>query len=140
MRHLGFLPLVATAIWLHTDTAPRAGDHAVTLRLTAFTREAVVVHVVQSRREQRSADTTQRLVDSLTVKTPVDVRVDSAVKRIQLSTEGNLAIRVRFTDGASDKERALAPWGRRLTFIRAANGDLEPEAEVMPAQPIRGRK
>jgi hypothetical protein len=88
-----------------------------------------------------SAGTIQRSVDadSLTVKTPVDVRVDSAVKRVQLSTEGNLAIRVRFTDGASDKERALAPWGRRLTFIRAADGDLEPDAEIMPAQPIRSR-
>jgi hypothetical protein len=81
---------------------------------------------------QRSVD-----VDSLRVKTPADVRLDSAVKRVQLSTEGNLAIRVRFTDGASEKERALAPWGRRLTFVRVADGDLEPEAEVMPAQPTR---
>jgi hypothetical protein len=141
MRHLGLLPLVATAIWLHPSTASRASDHAVTLRLTSFTREGVVVHVVQSHRMPPSAGTIQRSVDadSLTVKTPVDVRVDSAVKRVQLSTEGNLAIRVRFTDGASDKERALAPWGRRLTFIRAADGDLEPDAEIMPAQPIRSR-
>ena len=86
-----------------------------------------------------SAGTIQRSVDadSLTVKTPADVRIDSSVKRLQLSTEGNLAIRVRFTEGASEKERALAPWGRRLTFVRAADGDLEPEAEVVPAQPTR---
>ena len=86
-----------------------------------------------------SMGTLQRSVDddSLTVKTPADVRLDSAVKRVQLLTEGNLAIRVRFTDGASGKERALAPWGRRLTFVRGADGDFEPEAEVMPAQPTR---
>jgi len=81
---------------------------------------------------QRSGD-----VDSLTVKTPAGVRLDSAVKRVQFWTEGNLAIRVGFTDGASEKERALAPWGRRLTFVRGADGDLEPEAEVMPAQLTR---
>jgi len=86
-----------------------------------------------------SAGTIRRSVDadSVTVKTPADLRVDSTVKRVRLSTEGNLAIRVRFTDGASEKERALAPWGRRLTFVRAADGDLEPEAEVVPAQPTR---
>ena len=137
MRHLRLLPLVATATWLHPGTAARAGDHAVTLRLTSFTGQAVVVHIVQSHRRSLSTGTIQRSVDfdSLTVKTPADVLLDSAVKRVQLSTEGNVAIRVRFTDGASEKERALAPWGRRLTFVRRADGDLEPEAEVMPAQP-----
>lgn len=140
MRHLALLPLVATAIWLQPDAASKRSAHAVTLRLTAFTRDTIVVHVVQSQRPLRlTADTTQHFVDSLIVRTPVDVRVDSAVKRLQLSTEGNRAIRVRFTDGASEKERALAPWGRRLTFVRTADGDLKPEAEVMPVQPTHGR-
>ena len=140
MRHVGFLTLAATFVWLHPDAASRQRAHPVTLHLTAFTREVVVVHIVQSHRAlQASADTTQHFRDSLTVRTPADVRVDSAVERVQLSTEGNLAIRVRFTDGASEKERALAPWGRRLTFIRTADGDFEPEAQVMPAEPTRSR-
>ena len=139
MRHLLLLPLVAMATWLHLGTASTGADHTVTLHLTSFTAQAVVVHIVQSHRMPLSIGTIQRSVDgdSLTVKTPADVRLDSAVKRVQLSTEGNLAIRVRFTDGASEKERALAPWGRRLTFVRGADGDLKPEAEVMPAQPTR---
>src|SRR5690348_9665291 len=105
MRHLGFLPLVATVTWLHSSPASKSRDHAVTLHLTSFTGQAVVVHIVQSHRMPLSAGTIQRPVhvDSLTVKTPADVRLDSAVKRVQLWTEGNLAIRVRFTDGASEK-------------------------------------
>lgn len=141
MRHLGLLTLVATAVWLQPDAASRQNAHPVTLRLTAFTRDTVVIHIVQSRRPVRpSADTAQHYFDTLTVRTPADVRVDSAVQRVQLSTERNLAIRVLFADGASEKERALAPWGRRLTFVRTADGDLEPEAEVMPAQPTRNRQ
>lgn len=140
MRHLGLLSLLAVAVWLHPDAASRRNAHPVTLRLTAFTRDTVVIHIVESRRPVRpSADTAQHFVDTLTVRTPVDVRVDSAVQRLQLATERNLAILVRFTDGASEKERALAPWGRRLTFVRAADGDLQPEAEVMPIQPTRNR-
>ena len=140
MRHLRLLALAATAVWLHPDAASERNAHPVTLHLASFTREVVVVHVVQSRRPlQVSGDTTQRFIDTLTVRTPADLRVDSAVKRMQLATEGNLAIRVRFTDGASEKERALAPWGRRLTFVRTGNGDLESEAQVMPAEPTRSR-
>ena len=139
MRHLELLPLVAAAIWLQPD-APKQSPHAVTLRLTGFTPIAVVVHIVESRLAlPLTAPTSQRFVDSLTVRTPVDVRVDSAIKRVQLSTEGNLAIHVGFTEGATEKERALAPWGRRLTFVRTEDGDLKPEAEVMPVQPTRSR-
>ena len=139
MRHLGLLTLVATAVWFYPVADSRETPHQVTLHLTAFTNEAVVIHIVQSQRALPLRADSAHLTDSLTVRTPADVRVDAAVQRLQLSTEGNLAIRVRFTDGASDKERALAPWGRRLTFVRSAEGDFQPEAEVMPAQPIRSR-
>lgn len=140
MRHLGLLTLTATALWLHPDAASRRNAHPVTLHLASFTREVVVVHIVKSQRPlQVSGDTAQHFIDTLTVRTPVDVQVDSAVKRVQLWTEGNLAIRVRFTEGASERERALAPWGRRLTLVRTANGDFESEAQVMPAEPTRTR-
>ena len=140
MRHPGLLPLLAIAIGLQPGTASTANPHAVTLRLTAFTPESVVVHVVKSHLAlPLTAPTAGRFVDTLTVRTPADLRVDSAIKRVQLSTERNLAIRILFTDGASGKERALAPWGRRLTFVRDADGDLAPEAEVMPAHPTGSR-
>ena len=143
MRHPGLLTLCAIVIGLRAGTASTANPHAVTLRLTAFTPESVVVHVVKSQLAlplaAPTAPTSGRFIDTLTVRTPVDLRVDSAIKRLQLSTERNLAIRVRFTDGASGKEQALAPWGRRLSFVRSADGDLAPEAEVMPAHPTRSR-
>ena len=140
MRHLGLLPLVATAILVGADRPSRQSAHAVTLHLSAFTNAIVVVHMASTPAGLAlSTEPMGRVADSLTVRTPVDVRVDAGVQRLQLRTEGNLAIRLRFDEGASEKERALAPWGRRLTFVRTPDGDLRPEAELLPAQPKTSR-
>jgi hypothetical protein len=140
MRHLGLLPLVATAMLVGANRPSKQSAHAVTLHLSAFTNEVVVVHIASKPAGLAlSTDPIERIADSLTVRTPVDVRVSAAVQRLQLTTEGNLAIRVRFDEGASEKERALAPWGRRLTFVRTPEGDLRPEAELLPAQPKTSR-
>jgi hypothetical protein len=135
MRYLGLLSLMATVVWVQPGATSNRSAHAVTLHLTAFTRESVTVHLVSKPAGLTlSADTIARVVDSLTLRTPADVRVEAGVQRLQLWTEGNRAIRVTFATGASEKERALAPWGRRLTFIRRPDGDLRPVPEVLPAQ------
>ena len=136
MKVLGILPVVAIAIGLRPDARPSAG-HAVTLHLTSFTNQSVVVHVSATPGGvQVAGDTTQPFVESHTIRTPADIRVSAATDTLRLTTDGNLAVRVHFTDGATSAERALAPWGRRLMFVRV-NGDLRPTAELMPAQPTR---
>lgn len=136
MKVLGFLPLAAIAVWPRVDAAPRAG-HQVMLHLTSFTNQTVIVHVsALPAGVQLAADTSQHFVESRTVQTPVDLRISASADSLRVTTEGNLAIRVQFTDGASAAERDLAPWGRRLLFVRL-NGDFRPTAEVQPAQPTR---
>ena len=134
MKALGLLPLAAIVIGMPAHTAPR---HQVTLHLTSFTRQVVVVHISAAPAGvQLMADTSQHFEESRTVQTPVDLRVSANVDTLRVTTDGNLAVRVEFTDGASAAERALTPWGRRLMFVRV-DGDLRPNAEVMPAQPTR---
>jgi hypothetical protein len=136
VKVLGLLPLAAIAVWPRADAAPHAG-HQVMLHLTSFTSQAVIVHVTAlPAGVQLAADTSQHFDESRTVQTPVDVRISASADSLRLATEGNLAIRVQFTDGASAAERALAPWGRRLLFERL-NGDFRPKAEMLPAQPTR---
>lgn len=108
------------------------------MHLTAFTNDTVVVHLASTPAGMTSAtDSMQPLVGRLTVKTPADIRIGAAVQQLRLWTEGNLAVRVRFTDGASERERGLEPWGRSLFFVRTDGGDLQPQAEILPAQPER---
>ena len=136
MKVLGILPVVAIAIGLRPDARPSAG-HPVTLHLTSFTAQPVSVHVSATPGGvQVAGDTTQSFVESRTIRTPADIRVSAATDTLRLTTDGNLAVRVQFTDGATPSERALAPWGRRLMFVRV-NGDFRPTAELMPAQPTR---
>jgi hypothetical protein len=136
VKLLGFFPLAATAIWLRAAAAPVPG-HQVTVRLTAFTNQSVVVHVGATPVGlQLASDTTQHFVDSRTVQTPVDLRVSAIADTLRFTTEGNLPIRISFMDGASAAERALTPWGHRIKLARV-NGDWRPEAEVIPAQPTR---
>lgn len=107
--------------------------HAVVVRVDGFTAERIVVRITSSPPGlEEPTDTTKRFPDTITVRTPAEVRVSAAVQRLELSTEGNLAIRVRFTNGASASERLLRPWGRRLLF-RRVDGDLQPEAQLGPA-------
>ena len=136
VKLLGLLPFAAVGLGMRGDTAPPAG-HQVMLRLTSFTSQVVVVHVsAKPIGVQFAADTSQHFDESRTVQTPIDLRVSATVDTLRITTDGNLAVRVQFTDGASAAERALAPWGRRLMFVRV-NGDFRPNAELMPAQPTR---
>lgn len=133
---LGLLSVAAVALRPSAGSVPAAG-HTVTLHLTSFTNQTVVVHVSATPSGvQLASDTSQHFVESRTVQTPVDVRVSASADTLRLATEGNLAIRVQFTEGASAAERGLAPWGRRLMFIRV-NGEFRPNAELLPAQPAR---
>lgn len=134
VKVLGLFALAAVALGMRDEMAPRAG-HQVIVHLSSFTSQTVTVHVsAKPLGVQLAADTSQHFDESRTVQTPVDLRVSATVDTIRLTTDGNLAVRVQFTDGASAAERAMAPWGRRLMFVRV-NGDFRPTAEVMPAQP-----
>jgi hypothetical protein len=85
---------------------------------------------------QLAGDTSRHFVESRTVQTPVVIRISADVDSLRLTTEGNMAIRVQFTDSATTAERALTPWGRRLLFLRV-NGDFRLMGEVLPAEPTR---
>jgi len=136
MKVLGVLPLAAITFGLRTHAHPNA-SHQVTVHLTSFTSQTVIVHVSATPGGvQVAGDTTGQFVESRTIRTPADLRVSATSDTLRLTTEGNLAIRVQFTEDATPSERALAPWGRRLMFVRV-NGDLRPAAELMPAQPTR---
>jgi hypothetical protein len=138
VKVFALLPLAAIAVWPRADAAPQAG-HQVVLHLTSFTSQAVMVHVAASPGGvQLAADTSPHFDESRTVQTPVDVRISANAHSLRLTTEGNLAIHVQFTDGASAAERALSPWGRRMLFERL-NGDFRPKAEMLPAEPARTR-
>ena len=136
--------LVATApfvVWLGSSLPasriyPDAGvAHAVTMHLESFTGKGVVaVHLSSVPFGLRATDTSRVALDTLTVRTPADVRVTAEANRVELRTEGNLAVRVTFTDGASSSERAIRAWGRRLLFVRV-DGDFQQSAEVLPALP-----
>lgn len=138
MRSPSLLTLIPLAVLFGASSTHRAAPtgeaHPVMMHLESFVDKSIVtVHLSSVPRGLRTADSSIA-VDSLTVRTPAAVRVSGEVKRLELRTEGNLAVRVSFTDGASASERGLRPWGRRLLFVRV-DGDLQPRAEVMPAQP-----
>ena len=136
LKALGPLSVAALALWGGAGNAPAAG-HPVSLHLTSFTSQTVSVHVSATPAGvQLAADTSQHFVEARTVQTPVDLRVSASADTLRLTTDGNLAISVRFTEGASAAERVLVPWGRRLMFVRV-NGDFRPNAELLPAQPVR---
>ena len=136
VKVLGLFPLAAMAIWLRAAAAPAPG-HQVTLRLTAFTNQSAVVHVsARPGGLQLGSDTTQYFLDSVTVRTPTNIRVSATADTLRFLTDGNVAIRISFIDGASAAERAVVPWGHRIKLARV-NGDWRPEAEVIPAQPTR---
>lgn len=133
---LGLLPLAALALSSWSGGSPRTG-HQVTVHLTSFTSQTVIVHITASPAGvQLAADTSRHFIESQTVQTPADVRISASADSLRLTTEGNMAIRVQFTDSASAAERALAPWGRRLLFVRV-DGDFRPAPELLPAQPMR---
>lgn len=136
LKVLGPLSVAAVALWAGPGRMPVAA-HAVTLHLTSFTSQTVIVHVSATPAGvQLAADTSQHFVEARTVQTPVDLRVSASADTLRLTTGGDLAILVRFTEGASAAERVLVPWGRRLMFVRV-NGDFRPNAELLPAQPVR---
>ena len=129
-----FYGLSLAVIALCLRAASPAPAHAVTMRFESFTKDTVVVHITTTPAGiQLSSDTTN-FVQSLRIVTPADVRVSSAANRVTIATEGDVAVRVRLTDGASAAERALKPWGRRLAFVRV-NGDLEPQAQAELIKP-----
>src|SRR4051794_21861260 len=118
LKVLGPLSVAAVALWGGARNAPATG-HPVTLHLESFTSQTVIVHVSATPGGvQVAADTSQHFVESRTVQTPVDLRVSASADTLRLTTDGNLAILVRFTEGASAAERVLAPWGRRLMSVR----------------------
>lgn len=119
--------------------------HTVVIRIEAFTSapaaapftaQPVVVHLTSTPAGiQLSADPTKGFVQSMKIVTPAEVRVSASVERLILLTEKDLAVRVHFTDGASEAERTMQPWGRHLTFVRT-NGDLQPQATLEPIKPV----
>ena len=138
MRFPSLLTLIPLTVLLGSSSTHRATEtreaHPVTMHVQSFVNNSIiVVHLLSVPRGLRIADTSIT-VDSLTVRTPADVRVSAEVNRLELRTERNLAVQGSFIDGASASERALQPWGRRLLFMRVY-GDLQPRAELMPAQP-----
>ena len=138
IRLPSLLTLIPLAVLLGSSSmhraTPRGEAHPVTMHLESFVENSiVVVHLSSVPRGLRMADNSIA-IDSITVRTPADVRVSAEVKRLELRSEGNLAVRVSFTEGASTSERGMRAWGRRLLFVRV-DGDLQQRAELMPAQP-----
>jgi hypothetical protein len=82
-------------------------------------------------------DTTYRA--EITIDTPNDVLVGLQVSHVELRTDNNQPVRVQFTDGATDAEKRLHPWGWLMSF-RRVNGDFQPEAKVLPAVPAVARR
>ena len=110
--------------------------HDVTLRIEAMGSAPVVVHVVSPGGGLRiAADTSAPPQRELVVRTPAKVKVAGGVNQLELTTEHDLAVSVRFDAGASARERALRPWGRALLFRRSAEGDLVPQAHAMQLVP-----
>ena len=117
--------------------APRADvPHDVTLRIEAMGAAPVVVHLVSPGGGLRVASDTSALPQGeLVVRTPAQILVGSSVSQLELTTEHNLAVSLRFDADASARERALRPWGRALLFRRSADGDLIPQAHTMQLVP-----
>ena len=110
--------------------------HDVTLHIEAMGSAPVVVHLVSMSGGLRLASDTSTLErPELVVRTPAQVVVVGSVSQLEITTEHNLAVSVRFDAGASARERALRPWGRALLFRRSTDGDLIPQAHTMQLVP-----
>jgi hypothetical protein len=103
------------------------------MHLEPFTKQPVTVHIKATPPGvQLTRDTA--FTSTLTVTAPADIRIAATVLDLELWTDNNLAVRVDFTDGASDVERRLRPWGRVLSFKRV-EGNLQPSPKVLPVEP-----
>jgi hypothetical protein len=119
----------------------RAPSHAVVMHIESFTSKAVDVHlkstpaglqVVNRSGVPLPLDTLPQA--ELMVGTPADIRISADVQTFELSTPDNRAVKLTFTDGATDLEKRLHPWGRVLAFKRV-DGNLQPSPKVLPVEP-----
>ena len=133
---LGSICLAASSPGRETPATRADVPHDVTLRIEAMGTAPVVVHLVSISGGLRLASDTSTIEQpELVVRTPAQVVVGKSVVQLELTTEHNLAVSVRFDAGASARERALRPWGRALLFRRSAEGDLIPKAHTMQLVP-----
>lgn len=133
---LGSTCLAASVPGRATPAARAQVPHDVTLRIEAMGGARVVVHLVSPGGGLRVASDTSTLPQrELVVRTPAMVVVAGSVDQLEITTEHNLPVSVRFDAGASARERALRPWGRALLFRRSAEGDLIPKAHTMQLVP-----
>lgn len=133
---LGCTCLAASAPGREASATRADVPHDVTLRIEAMGPAPVVVHLVSISGGLRLASDTSTLEQpELVVRTPAQVVVGRSVSQLEITTEHNLAVTVRFDAGASARERALRPWGRALLFRRSAEGDLIPKAHTMQLVP-----
>jgi len=132
------LRLVLTGGALCVATSVKGTPHLVTMRIESLTRQPTRVHVVaDSAGLWLRGDSTYRA--EITIDTPNDVMVGPRVSRLELRTDYNQPVRVQFTDGATEGEKRLHPWGWLMSF-RRINGDLQPVAKVLPAEPAVARR
>lgn len=129
----------ATSGFAHsTKRSPAAGPHIVTMHIESLRHLPARVHITSDTAGLwLRGDTTYRT--AVTIDTPNDVTVGLQVSHIELRTDNNQPVRVEFTDGATDGEKRLRPWGWLMSF-RRVNGDLHPEAKVLPAEPAVARR
>lgn len=133
---LGSTSLAASSSGREISATRADVRHEVTLRIEAMSAAPVFVHLVSVGGGLRLASDTSALPQpQLVVRTPAQVVVDGSVDQLEITTEHNLAVSVRFDAGASVRERALRPWGRALLFRRSAEGDLVPQAHTMNLVP-----
>ena len=133
---LGSTSLAASSPARVTRAARADAPHDVTLRIEAMGSAPVVVHLVTPGGGLRVAsDTSAPPQRELLVRTPAQVVVAGSVDQLEITTEHNLAVILRFEAGASARERALRPWGRALLFRRSTEGDLIPQAHTMQLVP-----
>lgn len=135
------VPVVLSAALISMSAAgstPPAAPHIVTMHIESLRGQSVRVHI-----KSDSAGIWLRggggYRTEMTIETPNDVVVGPTVSHVELRTEINQPVRIQFTDGATDAEKALHPWGWVMSF-RRVNGDLQPEAKVVPAEPARTRR
>ena len=115
--------------------------HAVVMHLESFTSQAVDVHLKATpaglqvvNRSGIPFPPDRVLKAEMTVGTTADIRIGPDVQMLELSTPDNRAVKVQFTEGATDVEKRLRPWGRLLAFKRV-EGNLQPSPKVFPVEP-----
>jgi hypothetical protein len=118
-----------------------APGHVVVIHIESFTHDSVRVHLSSNPFGiQVRGDTGVFPKGEVTVTTPVDVTIGAEVMALQLSTLDNKAVRVLFTNGATETEKQLHAWGRLLSFKRDRDGNLQTETKVIPADPTRSER